>query len=201
MWLGCYNGRMKRTWALDEAVKILRDGGVGVMPTDTVYGLVARAADKAAVARLYGLKRRERKPGTLIAASVEQLLELGAAEADLRVVERFWPASLSVVVELGKEFGYLQQGLDDLPVRVPGDEGLRRVLERTGPLATTSANQPGEPTAESVAEAWDYFGDGVDFYVDGGELKGRAPSTIVRVMGGRVEVLREGAVKVDGNQA
>jgi L-threonylcarbamoyladenylate synthase len=179
-----------------EAAKILMDGGVGVLPTDTVYGLVARAADETAVLRLYGLKQRERKPGTVIAASVEQLVGLGLDEADLRAVEHWWPNSLSLIMPAGEALAHIHQGLVSFPVRIPKDEALRRFLEQTGPLLTSSANQPGEPPAVNVAEAYKCFGDGADFYVDGGDLSGRAPSTIIRLRDGRVEVLREGAVKI-----
>ena len=187
---------MKRKHSFDEAVAILNKGGVGVLPTDTVYGLVARAVDKSAVVRMYALKHREHKPGTVIAASVEQLVELGLNEANIRAAAHLWPDSVSLVAGAGDELAYLHQGLDSLAVRVPKDAGLRAVLEQTGVLVTSSANAPGEPTSVNLDEAWAYFGDTVDFYVDGGDMSGRAPSTIVRVMDGRVEVLRQGAVRI-----
>lgn len=188
---------MKRAKTLDEAIQLLLGGGVGVLPTDTVYGLVARAADEAATKRLYTLKHREHKPGTVIAASVEQLVELGVSEPSLRRVEGLWPNSLSVIVPTDGDLEYLHQGLDSLAVRVPGDAAVRRVLEQTGPLVTSSANLPGEPPAVTLAAAERYFGDRVDFYVDGGDLSRRAPSTIVRVLGEEIEVVREGAVRID----
>lgn len=187
---------MSRFITRDEVVAVLLAGGVGVLPTDTVYGLVARAADKPAVRRFYDLKKRERKPGTVVAASVEQLVELGVPEVHLRRVEHLWPASLSVILETGPELAYLHLGLDSLAVRVPGDEAVRRMLELTGPLVTTSANAPGQPTAVNATEARNYFEDGVDFYVEGEDLSGRAPSTIVRVSETGIEVLRQGAVVI-----
>ncbi len=189
--------RMITTHLAEDAVAILNAGGVGVMPTDTVYGLVARAADKAAVARLYALKRRERKPGTVIAASVEQLIELGVPEQHLRRVERWWPNPLSVETPLGEDLAYLHQDTGRQGFRVVADEHVRQVLEQTGPLVTSSANQPGEPGATVLQEARDYFGDKVDFYVDKGDLSGRAPSTIIRVVADEIEVIRQGAVEID----
>lgn len=187
---------MKTAATIEDAVAALKAGGVGVFPTDTVYGLVARAADKAAVARLYALKSRERKPGTVVAASVEQLVELGLNEAELLPGARWWPGAVSLVVPVGRRLGYLDMGVGSLAVRVPRDPRLVEVLESTGPLLTSSANLPGEPEAVSVDEARNYFGDGADFYVDGGNLTGRLPSTIVRVRDGATEVLREGAEKI-----
>ena len=71
----------------DQLVTLLKSGKVGVVPTDTIYGLAAAAGDKQAVERLYALKDREQKPGTVIAASIEQLRELGLAADVLRKVE------------------------------------------------------------------------------------------------------------------
>jgi tRNA threonylcarbamoyl adenosine modification protein (Sua5/YciO/YrdC/YwlC family) len=190
--------RMKMLMNLNEAAEALKTAGsVGVLPTDTVYGLAARAADRKAVERLYALKHREHKPGTVIAASVEQLVELGIKARNLRRVAHLWPNPVSVVVSAGDELDYLHQELDSLAVRVPNDEVLNELLESTGPLVTSSANRPGEPGATKLAEARGYFGGRVDFYVDGGDLSGRAPSTIVRLAGSKLEVLRQGALEID----
>lgn len=181
----------------EEAAAILLHGGVGVLPTDTVYGVVANATERVAVERLYALKRRERKPGTLVAASVEQLERLGVAKEHLQKVARFWPGSVSAVLSLHGAHGYLTQGVGTIAMRVVADERLKRILEQTGPLVTSSANHPGKPGSVNVQEAWDYFGNEVDFYVDGGDLSGREPSTIIRITdAGGIEVLRAGAVKL-----
>ena len=176
--------------------QLLVPSALGVIPTDTVYGVVARAADPAAVARLYALKHRDHKPGTLIAASVDQLVALGMKRRYLTAVEQFWPGAVSVVVPVGAELDYLHQGIGSLAVRVPDHAALRALLQRTGPLLTSSANQPGEPPATTVAEARAYFGDKVDFYEEGGSLAGALPSTVVRVVDDAIEVLRPGAVPI-----
>jgi L-threonylcarbamoyladenylate synthase len=188
-----------KTQSIDEAIAILLKGGVGVMPTDTVYGLVARAADPQAVARLYALKNREHKPGTIIAASVEQLVELGVKKRYLSAVEQWWPNPLSVETPMGPELDYLHQGTGRQGLRVVADANIRKILEQTGPLITSSANKPGEPGSVEVQQAIDYFDDTVDFYVDGGDLSGRAPSTIIRIIDDAIEVIREGAVRIDEN--
>jgi L-threonylcarbamoyladenylate synthase len=179
------------------AIKILLVGGVGIMATDTVYGLTARADNPGAVKRLYALKHRERKPGTIIAASIQQLLDLGIQKTYLDQVKQWWPNPLSIVIPTGANLFYLHQGLDSLPFRIPKDEKLRAILEQTGPLATSSANRPGEPNSEDITQAWNYFEGSVDFYVDGGDLSGRVPSTIIRLTDdGKIETLRQGAVEI-----
>jgi L-threonylcarbamoyladenylate synthase len=170
---------------------------VGVIATDTVYGLVARATDRAAVTRLYYLKKREQKPGTLIAASIEQLEHLGLKRRYLQAVSQFWPGAVSVIIPCGPELKYLHQGKSSLAVRIPNVPELRRLLEQTGPLLTSSANQPGDPTAVTIDQAKKYFGDQVDFYSDGGDLSGHQPSTILRIIDDEIEIIRLGAVKIN----
>ena len=180
--------------SFDQAVKALQNSSVGVMPTDTVYGLVARAHDQAAVTRMYALKRREQKPGTLIAANIEQLIHLGVPESELQKVAQYWPNPLSAVLSV-HSYDYLHQGVASLAMRVVADDKIRELLEQTGPLITSSANQPGQPPATTVDEAIAYFGDSVDFYVDGGHITGE-PSTIVRPTADGIEVLRYGSITV-----
>lgn len=167
-----------------------------MLPTDTVYGLVCSAQYSDAVARLYRLKSREQKPGTIIAASAAQVRAWGIAPADLVRAERFWPG-VSVVLPVGTPFVYLHQGLGSLAIRVVEPGPLADVLVSTGPLLTSSANHPGMPPATTLAEARAYFGDDVDFYVDGGDLSGRQSSTLVRFVGADVEILRQGSVQVN----
>jgi L-threonylcarbamoyladenylate synthase len=181
-----------------QAISILLTGGVGVMPTDTIYGLVARAADKNAVARLYELKKREHKPGTIIAASMEQLVELGVPRHHLRAVEHLWPNPISIETPLGDNLKYLHQGTGRQGFRIASDKRMQTILAQTGPLLTSSANQPGEPNSNNIREAFTHFGGSVDFYVDKGDLSGRPPSTIIGIStDNKITIYREGAVRVD----
>jgi len=169
-----------------------------VLASDTIYGIMARADDHQAAQRMYALKHREHKPGTLIAASIEQLVALGLKQRYLTPVARFWPGAVSVIIPCADDaLAYLHQGAQSLAVRIPADEWLLDLLGQTGPLITSSANQPGEPPATTIAEAKAYFNDSIDFYADAGDLSGRAPSTVVRVVDDVLEVLRQGAVHIN----
>lgn len=182
----------------DEAlVAAIKNGAVGVLPTDTIYGLVAAAGNTSAVSRLYALKSREHKPGTVIAASIDQLVDLGIKRRYLKAVEQFWPGAVSAIIPTGDELDYLRQGVPGLAMRIPADKTLQQLLNQTGPLLTSSANQPGEPPANTIAEAQKYFGEQLDFYVDAGDLSGRPPSTIIRIVDDAIEVLRQGAVHIN----
>lgn len=180
-----------------QIIKLLNSGAVGILPTDTVYGLVCRATDEVAVKKLYALKNREYKPGTLIAASIEQLVDLGLKARYLKAVEQFWPNPISIIIP-SAQLSYLHMGVGSLACRIiDGPYELLNVLSKTGPLLTSSANQPGEPPANTIKEAIAYFGDTIDFYVDGGDLTDKKPSTLIRIVDDAVEILREGAVELD----
>lgn len=184
---------------MNEVAKILNNpGSIAVIPTDTVYGVVARAADQAATKRLYELKSRDNKPGTLIADSIDQLVDLGIKRRYLTAVEQFWPGAVSVIIPTSEPtISYLHQGKMSLAIRIPDDKKLRELLKQTGPLITSSANPPDQPPAEIIQQAKDYFGNQIDYYQDGGNLAGREPSTVIRIIDDAVEVLRQGAVKID----
>lgn len=163
----------------EAIVTILKNGGIGVIPTDTVYGLVARAQDEAAINKMYHAKKRASQPGTIIAPSVESLEELGFDASELVRAAEYWPASVSVVLDATNIESYLKQVRTSLAVRIPNEPALHTLLVEVGPLMTSSANAPGEPTSTSIAEAQKYFGESVDFYVDGGNINGDHPSRII----------------------
>lgn len=181
-----------------ELIRLLQQGAVGLLPTDTIYGLVARAEDQEAVRRLYRIKHREGKPGTVIAATHEQLQTLGIAPHFLQQVMAYWPNPISIVLPAPPSLAYLDQGKQSLAVRIPHSDALQALLEKTGPLLTSSANLPGQPPASSLAEAQAYFGEELDFYVDGGTMTTAVPSTVARLKAdGGIEVLRQGAVALN----
>jgi len=183
----------EKTVSINRAVSLLNQGAVGVMPTDTVYGVVSRATDQSAVERMYALKSRERKPGTLIAATIHQLRLLSVPQIEIDKVKRWWPNPISAVLIMNGN-AYLHQGVGDIAMRVVANPEIKKVLEQTGPLITSSANLPGKPSATTVAEAYAYFGDAVDFYVDGGQIADALPSTIIRPHGDGIDILRQGSV-------
>lgn len=173
----------------------LNKSQVVVIPTDTVYGIAVRAADENAVNNLYKLKNREHKPGTIIAASIDQLVDLGIKRRYLTAVSGYWPGPISI--EIPHSINYLNQGTGRQAFRIVKDIKLIKLIEQTGPLLTSSCNLPKKPPANNIDEAYKYFGDKIKVYVDGGDLAGRLPSTLIRVIDDAIEVVREGAVKIN----
>ena len=183
--------------SLDNAtlVSLLKNGAVGFIPTDTVYGIVAAANIEAAVANLYSLKNRVSNPGPIIASSIDQLVDIGIKRSYLNAVKQFWPNPISI--EIPHNINYLNQGTGRQAFRIiKGDEDLIKLLEAVGPLVTSSANLPYQPPANNLDEGEKYFGESLDFYVGGGDLSDRKPSTLIRIIDDSIEVIREGAVKV-----
>ena len=141
----------------DELINILNGGGIGVLPTDTVYGLVARATDPAAIQKMYDTKKRASQPGTLIASSINDLTELELDSNQLSLAAKFQPGQISIVINADNVATYLKQTRDNSAVRIPDDPSLSRLLAQTGPLMTTSTNVPGRPISSTITEAKAYF--------------------------------------------
>lgn len=165
-----------------EIISLLRKGNIGVLPTDTLYGVVGLLSSRGTVERIYKVKHRNPlKPvGTILIANRQQI-ETFTDEQLLKMATDYWPGPTSVILPLSDELSYAHKGLKSLPFRIPADETLRQFLEETGPLATSSANLEGRPPATSLEEAKNYFGDQVNFYVDGGDLSHRQASRIISI--------------------
>lgn len=179
-------------------IECINNGGVVVIPTDTLYGVVARASDKTAVERVYRVRGRSpNKACVNLVANINQITDTTLWTADhKKLAQKYWPGPLSLIAPTAHTPKYLHRGLESLAYRVPAREDLRTLLESTGMLIAPSANVEGNPPATTVTEAYNYFGDYVDGYVDGGTLSDHAPSTIVTLVDGQPTILRQGAVDV-----
>ncbi len=188
-----------RSLSLEESKKELANNRVGVMPTDTLYGLLGTAKSQEVVERIYALKKRDSsKPLIILVSEWEHLRGFGVRSRDMANLdlEYFWPGKVSIILPCpGKDYEHLKRGGESLAFRYPAHKGLRSVIEETGPLVAPSANPEGDLPAKNTREAYDYFGEGVDFYVDEGELSSD-PSTLISIAEGKVTVEREGAVKI-----
>jgi L-threonylcarbamoyladenylate synthase len=179
------------SWQLAAAA--LGSGGLAVVPTDTLYGLVGPARQPAAVERIYALRQRDAdKPLITLIADITDLEQFGLRPSGRaqELLDQVWPGPVSAILACTKpELSYLHRGSGGLSFRLPAREDLRVWLRQTGPLVAPSANPQGQPPATTVAEAQAYFGDAVAAYVDGGELPGH-PSALVDLRGDRPRILR-----------
>ena len=191
----------ERGTAVDAAALAIQRGRLVVLPTDTVYGVAADAFDAEAVQRLLDAKGRGREmPPPVLVSTATTLDALATQVPDYAraLTDAFWPGPLTLVCheqpslrwDLGETFG-------TVAVRMPAHDLAREILDRTGPLAVSSANLTGRPAATTADEAVAMLGDRVAVIVDGGPSAGAVPWTIVDVTAERPRLLRLGAISVE----
>ena len=185
--------------AVEDAVAVLRRGGVVALPTDTVYGIAALPSVAGATSKLFAAKgRRADVPVAVLCADASQALSLvadGAVGSDARqVLDRFWPGGLTVVLPRRAGLGYeLGEPATTIGLRCPNEPVVRAIAALVGPLATTSANRHGAPTPHDASGVVGALGDDLDLVLDGGERRG-APSTVVDMTTRPWRIVRAGAV-------
>jgi len=177
-----------------KVIRILKANGVGVMSTDTLYGLVGGAFSKSAVERIYKIKKRNtKKPLIILISKISDLEKFGIkiSTEHTKILKKFWPGEVSVILDCkSKKFKYLHRGTKSLAFRLPKNKKLTEILKKTGPLVAPSANPEGQKPARSITEAERYFQKSSDFYLSGGELKGE-PSILVKLnKKGKIKILR-----------
>ncbi|PIR87593.1 MAG: threonylcarbamoyl-AMP synthase [Candidatus Harrisonbacteria bacterium CG10_big_fil_rev_8_21_14_0_10_45_28] len=189
----------------EQVVNILKNGGVGILATDTIYGLVGSALNKQTVSRI--LKIKERAPEKTFIVLINSLDELALFGVEMnkeieKTLKRFWPGKVSVVLPISPSAGYnkyfyLHQGKQELAFRLPAKPMLRAILRKTGPLVAPSANPTGKIPATNIKEAEAYFGDQIDFYYSGKASRATKVSTLIRFdKYNLVELIRPGAVRI-----
>jgi L-threonylcarbamoyladenylate synthase len=192
---------MKILEANDEAIKaagfLLKEGGVIVYPTETVYGLGCVPSDTDAAQRVCEIKKRADKPLPLICSDIEaarKIVEMSSAAE--RLAARFWPGPLTIVLPAKVKYSmWVNHGASTLGVRVSPQPVANRLAKETGGvIVSTSANISGDEPARSAQEAKEIFGNKVDIILDGGPSPGGESSTVVDLTGEEIWLLRKGPV-------
>ncbi len=185
---------------ISAASTILREGGLVAMPTETVYGLAANAADADAVARIYAAKQRPQfNPLIAHVSSIEMAEREGILGANARrLVEAFWPGPLTLVVDVaatGSVSELARAGLDSIALRMPGHPVAQQLIEAFGgPLVAPSANPSGKISPTRPEHVLQDMGDQVDLTLDGGACAAGVESTIVDARGEHPALLRPGSL-------
>ena len=187
---------MNNLWK--KGVVEIKNGGVVILPTDTIYGIVAKASNPIAVSRLYHIRGRNLKKSCIVlCSSIKELPSLGIKidAGTKRVLSEIWPNSVSVILPCNqKSFSYLHRGGKTLAVRIPKSQKLLEFIKKTGPIIAPSANPEGKPPAKDVKEAKSYFGKKVGVYISGKVSK--KPSTLIKLSGGNVDIIRQGSWQI-----
>jgi len=171
-----------------------------VIPTETVYGLAARALDRAGVLSIFEIKGRPAdNPLIVHVTRSSHLDEAGAALSPVarRLVERFWPGPLTLVVPCRASLPWVTAGLDSVAVRHPSHPFAAALIDRVGPLAAPSANLSGRPSPTRARHALADLSGRVPLIVDGGDLEHGLESTVLDVRGDVPVLLRPGALPAE----
>jgi L-threonylcarbamoyladenylate synthase len=192
---------VQRSAGLEAAITALRNGELAVLPTDTVYGLAADAFSPVAVAMLFSARGRNRSiPPTVLVGTARAAAaladDLGAFGQDL--IDEFWPGPLTLVFRASPTLLWdLGDTKGTVALRMPLHSVTLEVLKQTGPLAVSSANRHGHPSAITADAAQEQLGESVSVYLDSGPCTENIPSTILDLTGTIPKVLRAGAISVD----
>jgi L-threonylcarbamoyladenylate synthase len=190
-----------RPSGIDAAVTALRGGDLVVLPTDTVYGIAADAFTPDAVRAMLAAKGRGRNvPSPVLVgttrAAAALVDDMGAFGQDL--IDEFWPGALTLVFRASPTLLWdLGDTKGTVALRMPLHPVALEVLKQSGPLAVSSANRHGQPSATTAEEAERQLGEVVSVYLDSGPCADNVPSTILDLTGVIPRVLREGAIPVD----
>jgi L-threonylcarbamoyladenylate synthase len=192
---------------VEQAAAALRRGDLVILPTETVYGLAADAANPLAIARIYDAKGRPSfNPLIAHLATLEAAERLARLETPARILaEAFWPGPLTLVAPLSDAAAVCdlaRAGLDTVAIRVPAHPLARSVIEAFGgAVAAPSANRSGRPSPTTVQDAIEETGTASAAALDGGPCTVGVESTVVSVLDGVVRLLRPGGVTREAIEA
>lgn len=183
--------------------KLKKNGSVIAIKTDTVYGLISNAYDKEAVKKIYDIKNREKaKPISIFIKDVNELNkyvdEKNLTKEVYDILDKYWPGALTVIFKRkNDDLSHLVCGNKTIGIRVPIDKQLLDILNVVDfPLAETSCNISGEEPYKNANIIKEKFADKIDLIVDGGEIEGGIPSTVIDVTDGSIRILRNGEIQL-----
>jgi L-threonylcarbamoyladenylate synthase len=191
--------KRQNSTGMEKEVEIIKKGGIGVIPTDTLYGIVALAFNPKSVEKVYKIKSRsEHKPFIVLIPDIKSLKKFNVPVSGFarQILSKIWPGKVTVILPCVKdELNYLHRGTKTIAFRMPKNKNLISFLKKTGPLVAPSANPEGKDPATTVNEAKKYFTDSVDFYINGGTKKS-LPSTIIKIDKNGYSVIRQGEQEI-----
>ena len=184
---------------IEEAAKIIKRGGIVIFPTETVYGIGANALNENAVKRIYEIKKRDfSKPISLLVSDFDMIEKVAKDITDIeyKIMKAFFPGPLTIILKKKDIIpDIVTAGSDTVGIRMPEGDTARELVKLAGvPIATPSANISGKKSGTNIKDIMNDFDGKVDLYIDGGESKLGIASTIVKIVDGKVHILREGSI-------
>ena len=184
---------------LKETSQIIKNGGIVVFPTETVYGIGTNGLNKEAISRLYEVKQRPtNKPISLLVSSIDmaEVVAKDITDMEYKLMEKFFPGPLTIILKKKNIVpDNLTNNTDTVGIRMPDNIIAKKLIEYANvPIATPSANISGKPSGTNIENIMEDFKDKVDYYIDGGQSKLGIGSTIVKIENGYPLILREGSI-------
>jgi tRNA threonylcarbamoyl adenosine modification protein (Sua5/YciO/YrdC/YwlC family) len=189
----------KHPSAIHHAVNVLDQNGLVAFPTDTVYGLAAPAFNQESIDRLYVVKgRNQTKAIALLLSKIDELDQVAVdiSETARRLSAKFWPGPLTLVLKRHPSLPEILAPEPTIGVRIPDHPDALALMDRTGPLAVTSANRSGQQPACTAEDVLTQLKDQVHLIIDGGPAPCGVPSTVVDCTTPELVVLREGPLSL-----
>ena len=186
--------------AIQQALDVLRAGGLAAFPTDTIYGVGALAFDSKAVESIYTAKDRPIEKAIPVLIGDESDLEKVGVDIPTvahRLAARFWPGPLTILVPKKPTLPESVSATDTVGVRIPDHEMARALLRAAGPMAVTSANISGQASPSTAEEVFAQLNGRIQLIIDGGRTPGGVPSTLVDCIGEKANILREGPISLE----
>ena len=184
---------------IKEPAQAIKEGNLVLFPTETVYGIGANALDEKAVKKIYEAKGRA-SDNPLIAhiSNLEMLKKLVTKirEKKKKLIEKFWPGPLTIIFNKSNIVpNIITAGLETVAIRMPSNEIAKRLIEYSGvPIAAPSANISGKPSGTVVEDILEELDGKVEYIIDGGMVDIGLESTVIRVIDGKVHILRPGKI-------
>lgn len=182
----------------EKLVEVLNKGGMAIIPTDTVYGIVCDALNEEAVRNVYNLKKREfNKPMIILVSDLEMLYKYTKDIKNLEneLISEYWPGPLTIIFKKKECLpDIVTSSLDEIGVRLPDDADLIKLIkELNKPIIATSANISSEETITKIDQLDKEIIATVDYIKDGGVVN-KSSSTIVKVIDNKIKIFREGSI-------
>lgn len=184
---------------IEEAANVIKNGGLVLFPTETVYGIGADGLNASAVRRIFEAKgRASDNPLILHVSNIDMVENIATNITDIeyKLMDAFWPGPFTIVLTK-KDIvpNEVSAGLKTVAVRMPSNEIARKLIEYAGtPIAAPSANVSGRPSGTCVEDIYDELAAKMDYIIDGGRCEVGIESTVVKVEGEKVRILRPGKI-------
>lgn len=184
---------------LDEVAKIIRNGGVTIFPTETVYGIGANGLDENAIKKLYEIKQRPfNKTISLLVSNINmiQMVTKDVTDVEYALIKEFFPGPLTLILKKKNIVpDILTSNTDTIGIRMPSNKIALELIDKVGlPVATSSSNISGKTSKTSLDNIEEYFKERIDCFIDDGQSKIGVSSTVVKVVDNIPHILRTGPI-------